>query len=109
RHRIVTGVQTCALPIYGIVRPGIILFGETLQQDVFTKAEAAALEADLFIVLGSSLTVSPANMFPLQAVDSGAKLIIVNNDPTPFDSEADLVIQDRSIKEVLTIANQAIS
>ena len=93
----------------GIVRPGIILFGETLQQDVFTKAEAAALEADLFIVLGSSLTVSPANMFPLQAVDSGAKFIIVNNDPTPFDSEADLVIQDRSIKEVLAIANQAIS
>jgi len=47
-------------------------------------------------------------MFPLQAVDSGAKLIIVNNDPTPFDSEADLVIQDRSIKEVLTTVKQAI-
>src|SRR5690625_2596341 len=71
------GNATC-YACHGIIRPGIILFGETLQQDVFTKAEAAALEADLFIVLGSSLTVSPANMFPLQAVDSGAKLIIAN-------------------------------
>lgn len=88
-----------------IIRPGVVLFGETLPQETFIKAEEETLRADLFIVLGSSLTVSPANMFPLQATENGAKLVIVNHDPTPYDSYADLVIQDQSIKEVLIAAN----
>lgn len=92
----------------GIIRPGIVLFGESLPQDTFINAEAASLEADLFIVLGSSLTVSPANMFPLQAVENGAKLIIINHDPTPFDTHADLVIQDQTIKNALTIIQKSI-
>lgn len=91
-----------------IIRPGIVLFGETLPQETFKKAEEESLRADLFIVLGSSLTVTPANMFPLQAIENGAKLVIINHDPTPYDVYADLVIQDRSIKEILTEANQSI-
>ena len=84
-----------------IIRPGIVLFGESLPQDVFLKAEQESLQADLFIVLGSSLSVTPANMFPLQAKESGAKLVIINREPTQFDMYADYVIQDRNIKEVL--------
>lgn len=85
----------------GTVRPGIVLFGEMLPQDTFQQAEQETMQADLFIVLGSSLTVSPANMFPLQAKEKGAKLVIINRDQTSFDQFADLTIRDQSIKEAL--------
>lgn len=84
-----------------IVRPGIVLFGESLPQDVFTKAEQETFQADLFIVLGSSLSVSPANMFPMLAKENGAKLIIINREPTELDMLADRVVHNRNIKEVL--------
>lgn len=86
----------------GVIRPGIVLFGEQLPQDTFMKAEEEAAKADLFIVLGSSLTVSPANMFPLVAKENGAKLVIINREPTDYDQYADIVIQDKSIRDVLT-------
>lgn len=90
----------------GIIRPGIVLFGESLPQDVFHHASQEALKADLFIVLGSSLSVTPANMFPLEAKENGAKLVIINREPTQFDVYADHVIQDRNIKEVLIEMDQ---
>lgn len=89
----------------GTVRPNIVLFGEQLPQDTFQQAELATRAADLFIVLGSSLTVSPANMFPLVAKDNGAKLVIINREPTDFDSYADAILQDMSIKEALLAIN----
>ncbi|HLR64404.1 MAG TPA: NAD-dependent deacylase [Pseudogracilibacillus sp.] len=89
----------------GTIRPSIVLFGEGLPQNTFQIAEKDSLQADLFIVLGSSLTVSPANMFPSIAKENGAKLIIVNKDPTPYDHLADLLIQDDTIKHVLTSVN----
>lgn len=91
----------------GTIRPGVVLFGEQLPQDTFQKAEVLAENADLFIVLGSSLTVSPANMFPLVAKESGAELVIINREPTDFDTYFDVTIHDLSIKEALiTIDNQ---
>lgn len=95
---------TCGGPI----RPGIVLFGEMLPEDAFRQAEKAALKAELFIVLGSSLTVTPANMFPVLAKENGAKLVIVNHDATPLDRMADLVIQDQQIGELLTAVDQAL-
>lgn len=92
---------TTACTCGGIIRPGIVLFGENLPQDTFQQAEQFTSKADLFIVLGSSLTVSPANMFPLVAKESGAKLVIVNREPTDYDMYADVVIQDKGIKDVL--------
>ena len=65
------------------------------------KAIVESEKADLFIVLGSSLTVTPANQFPLLAKERGAKLVIVNMESTQFDKYADLVINDRKIGEVL--------
>lgn len=100
------GQSTCECG--GTIRPGIVLFGEQLPQDTFAKAESEASQADLFIVLGSSLTVSPANMFPLVAKENGAKLVIVNREPTDYDRYADLVIQDKSIKEALIEAKAAL-
>lgn len=93
------GLSTCDCG--GTIRPGIVLFGENLPQDTFRKAEREASQADLFIVLGSSLSVSPANMFPLVAKENGANLVIVNREPTQYDQFADVVIQDKSIKELL--------
>ena len=63
-------------------------------------AQQATLSADLFVVLGSSLTVFPAADFPVQAKQNGAALVIINRDPTPLDPTADLAIH-ASIGETL--------
>jgi len=86
----------------GKLRPSVVLFGEGLPEETFMQAVKESEEADLFIVLGSSLTVTPANQFPLIAKENGAKLIIINLEPTIFDKFADLVITDRKIGDVLT-------
>jgi NAD-dependent deacetylase len=52
------------------------------------------MSCDLFLVLGSSLAVHPANGYPLLARQNGAALVIVNRDPTYYDDEADLVLHD---------------
>lgn len=89
------------------IRPGIVLFGEMLPEQAFHKAEQLTAKVNLFIVFGSSLTVSPANMFPLVAKENGAKLVIVNREPTQYDQFADITIQDMSIQEVLIKVNEA--
>ncbi|HLS65682.1 MAG TPA: NAD-dependent deacylase [Pseudogracilibacillus sp.] len=104
RDAYLDGETTCSCG--GTIRPGIVLFGENLPQETFQRAEIEAKRAELFIVLGSSLTVSPANMFPLVAKENGARLIIVNREPTDFDHYADLVIQDKSIKQLLVEADE---
>lgn len=85
----------------GILRPSIILFGESLPENAFEYALEETEKADLFIVLGSSLNVTPANQFPMLAKENGAKLVIVNQDDTPMDRYADFVIQDKKIGELL--------
>jgi NAD-dependent deacetylase len=74
-------------------RPGVVLFGEMLDEAILASAFSESRSADLFIVLGSSLAVSPANMLPQAALSSGnAKLVIVNRDPTPLDRRASLTL-----------------
>lgn len=85
----------------GILRPSIVLFGETLPVDAFQMALLESEKADLFIVLGSSLSVTPANQFPLIAKERGARLVIVNREPTAFDNYADQLIQNRQLGDVL--------
>lgn len=84
----------------GFIRPNVVLFGEKLPDEAIELAEHLVENADLFIVLGSSLQVSPANQFPKRAKQQGAKLVIINHDPTPLDDYADLVVND-SIGHVL--------
>ncbi|QRG65997.1 NAD-dependent deacylase [Brevibacillus choshinensis] len=85
----------------GFIRPPVVLFGESLDSNLLTLAEKEAQQSDLFIVLGSSLVVSPANSFPIIAKEHGTKLVIVNQDQTPLDSIADAVINNRKIGDVL--------
>ncbi len=92
----------------GFLRPSVVLFGESLPADALKRAEEAAKRAELFLVLGSSLQVSPANLFPQIAKQAQAKLVIVNHDPTPLDDWADLVIRDRSIGDLLREVDEAL-
>ncbi|WKA59502.1 NAD-dependent deacylase [Planococcus shenhongbingii] len=85
----------------GYLRPSVVLFGEMLPEEPFNIAFEEAARAELFIVLGSSLSVTPANQFPLIAKENGAQLVIVNQEETPLDRFADQVIHDRKIGDVL--------
>jgi NAD-dependent deacetylase len=77
----------------GIVKSATISFGQMMPEEPMRRAEEESLACDLFIVLGSSLTVYPAAGFPGLASDNGAKLVIVNQQATDFDPVADLFIQ----------------
>ncbi|WP_067729514.1 NAD-dependent protein deacylase [Oceanobacillus damuensis] len=85
----------------GILRPSIVLFGETLPEDAFQAAFEETQRADLFIVLGSSLSVTPANQFPLIAKENGARLVIVNQEKTDMDLYADQVVNNEKIGVLL--------
>ncbi|MFO7557277.1 MAG: Sir2 family NAD-dependent protein deacetylase [Desulfobacterales bacterium] len=76
----------------GIVKTATISFGQAMPLDEMQAAEAATLACDLFIAIGSSLVVYPAAGFPNLARQNGAKLVILNRDPTPLDKVADLVL-----------------
>ncbi len=76
----------------GIVKTATISFGQMMPEEPMRRAEAETLACDLFVVLGSSLTVYPAAGFPAMACENGAKLVIVNHQATDLDSAADLVI-----------------
>jgi len=75
-----------------VVRPDVVLFGEMLPMETISQAEQESRDCDLMIVMGSSLVVYPAANLPYAAKMSGAKLVIINIDPTPLDSVADLVV-----------------
>jgi NAD-dependent deacetylase len=83
----------------GVMRPDVIFFGEMLPPAVMDNAVKDSMNCDLFIVAGSSLSVMPAAMLPGYAKSSGAKVVIINKMPTPYDGMADLVI-NRSLGEV---------
>ena len=78
----------------GFYKPATISFGQSLNQKDLMLASAAAEGCDVMIAVGSSLQVHPAAGFPVVAKQSGARLIIINRDPTPLDSIADLVLHD---------------
>jgi NAD-dependent deacetylase len=76
----------------GVVKTATISFGQAMPQEAMAHAHDLTCAADLFIALGSSLVVYPAAGFPVLAKRNGAKLVIVNRDPTDLDELADLVI-----------------
>jgi NAD-dependent deacetylase len=77
----------------GVLKSATISFGQTMPAEAMRQARALAASCDLFLVIGSSLVVYPAAAFPLFAKENGARLVIVNRDPTPLDKAADLVIR----------------
>ena len=78
----------------GILKPDVILFGEQLPQSAWYEAQRAVRQCDLMIVAGSSLEVLPVARLPMQALDRGAHLIILNDTPTYLNVRADVVVMD---------------
>lgn len=78
----------------GIIKTATISFGQQMPELPMRRTQEETIACDLFLVLGSSLSVFPAADFPVRAKQNGAKLVIVNRDPTPLDETADLVIHD---------------
>jgi len=88
--------RTCG----GILKSATISFGQNLVPDDLERAERAVNQCDLILAVGSSLTVYPAaGLVPL-ARSAGARIVIVNAEPTPYDDIADAVLGG-SISEVL--------
>ncbi len=87
----------------GIVKSATISFGQVLSPGVVDAALAMASSADLLLAVGSSLQVYPAADLPVAAIRSGAALAIVNDEPTPLDDLADLVVRGRA-GDVLEVA-----
>lgn len=91
------GVPLCT-ECQGIVRPDIVLYGEGLHSTEWDIALQWTRDADLFIVVGSSLQVAPANMLP-HYFGRDDKLVIINREPTVLDFNAELVFHE-DIQEV---------
>ncbi|MDD3885585.1 MAG: NAD-dependent protein deacylase [Victivallaceae bacterium] len=78
----------------GVIKPDIVFYGEALVGAMLNQAELDMARTDLMLVLGTSLTVYPAAALPEQAASYGAKLVIVNAQPTGLDSQSMLHYDD---------------
>jgi len=87
-------VPRCDL-CHGLLKPATISFGQPMPEKETRDSFEMVRSCDLFIVLGSSLVVYPAAYLPVESMNSGAKLAIVNLTSTPYDSYADIVIHAR--------------
>ncbi|MBI5351158.1 MAG: NAD-dependent deacylase [Chloroflexi bacterium] len=92
-----------------ILKPDVILFGEQLPQAAWFKAQQEARQCDLMLVAGSSLEVLPVAGLPMQALDRGAHLIIINNTPTYLNVRADISILDDVALTIPAIAEKVLN
>ena len=97
KPRLVGGeeIPDCEL-CHGLLKPDVVLFGETLPQEVLQAATVRSHACDLFIVIGSTLVVYPAANMPVYAAQAGAELVIINLSATPMDQEAAVVIRAKA-------------
>jgi NAD-dependent deacetylase len=92
----------------GILKSATVMFGQPLDRDVFASAIGAAETADLLVAIGSTLIVEPAASLCAVAVRAGARLVIVNRDPTPYDAIATAVIRQPIGEAVPAIAERLV-
>lgn len=90
----------------GVLKPDITFFGESLPMDALLESEKQVKQCDVLLVLGSSLTVYPAASLPEIALHCGAKIVIINDQPTHLDRYAALHFSDlgetfEALKELL--------
>jgi NAD-dependent deacetylase len=94
-------VPDCPACGEGRLKHATISFGQALPADVLREAAGWCRRAELTLAIGSSLVVTPAADLPAITKRNGGRLVIINRDPTPLDSLADVVINS-SISEVLS-------
>jgi NAD-dependent deacetylase len=87
-------VPACPACPDGLLKHATISFGQSLDMSVLNRAATLSRRADVFLAIGSSLVVEPAASLPRLARQNGARLVIVNRDPTPLDDLADAVIHE---------------
>ncbi|GIW94473.1 MAG: NAD-dependent protein deacetylase [Pirellulaceae bacterium] len=80
----------------GLLKHAVISFGQQLEPQVMETALCHARQADLMLVVGSSLVVEPAASLPRMVAGNGGRLVIINRDPTPQDSLARCVLRGES-------------
>ncbi|MFC9325302.1 NAD-dependent deacetylase [Kitasatospora sp. NPDC057015] len=78
----------------GVLKPATVMFGEALDPVVLDQAAAIAEACDLFVAVGTTLQVYPAAGLVQVALEGGARLIVMNAEPTPYDPVADEVIRE---------------
>lgn len=92
-----------------VLKPDVILFGEQLPQKAWLEAQRASRACDLMLIAGSSLEVLPVAGLPMQALDRGVHLLIINNTPTYLDVRADAVMQGDVAEIIPAIADQVLN
>lgn len=108
-ERVAAGEEDPACPACGgMLKSATISFGQALRPEVMDAAARAARDCDLFIAAGSSLTVQPAAGLCLEAVENGARLIVVNGAETPYDRVADGVLTGRVEAELPKLVDSAV-
>lgn len=85
----------------GLLRPNVVLFGEALPQREYLKAHWGTEQADLFVVIGSSLVVYPAAGFVERAAQRGVKVAIINDEPTALDHLAEWLFHYEKAGDVM--------
>ncbi|MFP3852964.1 MAG: SIR2 family NAD-dependent protein deacylase [Anaerolineales bacterium] len=111
-RRIERFVETGKLPrceeCGGLLKPEVVLFGEQLPYLIVQDAKSLISQADLIIVAGSSLEVTPAAVFPVQALNTGASMIMINQDPTYLDDRAAVIFRDNVAKVLPDLAEEVL-
>ena len=79
----------------GVLKPNAVFFGEALPRIPWEESVELVKNCDLLLAIGSSLQVSPANVLPDLALKNKGKLIIMNLMPTPYDSDAEIVVREK--------------
>jgi NAD-dependent deacetylase len=93
------GLPTCP-ECGGLIRPGVVWFGEMLPEDAWDRSEKAAQQCDVFITVGTSALVVPAAYLPFTAASQGAYVIEVNPEETEFTRYADLSLRGPAGEEL---------
>ena len=87
---------TCVTPL----KPDVVLFGELLPERAMAEAQSLALEADLMLCIGSSLTVHPVAGLPQLTLRSGGRLALVTEGETPYDGYAEVKLEGDVVDEL---------
>ena len=93
------GTPECSACIAAL-KPNVVLFGELLPEDAMAEAYALAREADLMLAVGSSLEVFPVASLPGITLESGGRLALVTQGPTPYDSDAEVKLDGDVVAEL---------
>ncbi len=90
----------------GLLRPGVVWFGEMLPEKAMEDAQRASAQSEVFFSIGTSAIVYPAAYYPLSAKNNGAYLVEINIDSTPLTPDCDLFLQGKSGDIIPEIVNE---